>query len=37
MSSASPCGDVGERLPGGGVERLERLARRRVDPLAVDQ
>ena len=32
-----PVGDLGEDLLGGRVERLERLARRRLDPLAVDQ
>ena len=30
-------GDPGERLPGGGVGRLERLARRRIGPLPVDE
>ena len=29
--------DPRQHLSGGGVERLERLARRRLDPLAVDQ
>jgi hypothetical protein len=30
-------GDAGERLAGGRIRRLERLARRRVDPLPADE